>query len=99
MAYNPDRIRKYTAEYKETAAKMVLDTELGIGDVARKLSIPRTTLGKWVVKMHAARQQVPKTNVPAPVNQDEVAVLKQRVDALEVLVRSIKGIRKPLRTV
>lgn len=46
MAYNPDRIRKYTAEYKETAAKMVLDTELGIGDVARKLGIPRTTINK-----------------------------------------------------
>ena len=99
MAYNPDQIRKYTAEYKETAAKMVLDTELGIGDVARKLGIPRTTLNKWVVKMYAARQQAPEGPVKAPTNQDEMAVLKQRVDALEVLVRSIKGIRKPLRAV
>lgn len=99
MAYNPDRIRKYTAEYKETAAKMVLDTELGIGDVARKLGIPRTTLNKWVVKMYAARQQAPEVQTETTTNQDEVAVLKQRVAALEVLVRSIKGLRKPLRAV
>jgi transposase-like protein len=48
--------RKFSPEFKEEAAKMVVETSRPIAHVARELNINETTLGNWVKEyreMHA----------------------------------------------
>jgi len=41
--------RRYSAEFRAEAVKMVLDQGLSQEDAARRLSIPKGTLGNWLV--------------------------------------------------
>lgn len=49
----PERRRKYTAEFKTEAAKMVVETGLPIAEVAREIHVNAGTLGNWVAKYRA----------------------------------------------
>lgn len=40
--------QKYKPEFREQAARMVVDTSRPIAEVARELGINETTLGNWV---------------------------------------------------
>ena len=40
--------RKYTPEFREEVARMVIDTFRAITDVAREYGVHGTTLGNWV---------------------------------------------------
>jgi transposase-like protein len=42
------KYRKFSPEFKEEAAKMVVDTSRSIAAVARELGLTETTLGNWV---------------------------------------------------
>ena len=42
------KYRKFSAEFREEAARMVVDTSRPIADVARELGINETSLGNWV---------------------------------------------------
>jgi transposase len=42
------RYRKFTPEFREEAARMVVETSRPIADVARELGINETSLGNWV---------------------------------------------------
>lgn len=42
--------RKFSAEYRDEAVKMVIDSSRPIADVARELGINEGTLGNWVNK-------------------------------------------------
>lgn len=42
--------RKFTAEYREEAVKMVIDSSRPIAGVARDLGLNEGTLGNWVSK-------------------------------------------------
>jgi len=44
----PGRGKRYTPEFKEQAARKVIDNSLPIAQVARELGINDTTLGFWV---------------------------------------------------
>jgi transposase len=44
----PGKAKKYTPEFKEQAARKVVDNSLPIAQVARELGINDTTLGFWV---------------------------------------------------
>lgn len=44
----PERYRKYTPEFREEAAKMVVDGSRAIARVANELGLKETTLGNWV---------------------------------------------------
>jgi transposase len=46
----PERRRKYTAEFKNEAAKMVVETSRPIDEVAREIHVNPGTLGHWVAK-------------------------------------------------
>ena len=41
------KYRKFTPEFREEAARMVVETSRPIADVARELGINETTLGNW----------------------------------------------------
>lgn len=44
----PGKYRKFTPEFREEAARMVVETSRPIADVARELGINETSLGNWV---------------------------------------------------
>ena len=44
----PGKWKTYTPEFKEQAAKRVVDNSLPIAQVARELGMNDTTLGFWV---------------------------------------------------
>jgi transposase-like protein len=44
----PGKYRKFTPEFREEAARMVVETSRPIADVARELQINETSLGNWV---------------------------------------------------
>jgi transposase len=44
----PGKIRNYSPEFREEAARMVVETSRAIADVARELGISETSLGNWV---------------------------------------------------
>jgi transposase-like protein len=44
----PERRRKYSPEFKEEAARMVVESSRSIAEVAREIGVNETTLGNWV---------------------------------------------------
>jgi transposase-like protein len=46
----PERRVKYSPEYKEEAARMVVESCRPIAEVAREIHVNDTTLGAWVAK-------------------------------------------------
>lgn len=43
----PGRYQKFTPEFREEAAKMVVDGSRAIAQVAREIGVSETTLGNW----------------------------------------------------
>lgn len=41
------KYKKYTPEFREEAAKMVVNSSRPIADVAREIGVSETTLGNW----------------------------------------------------
>jgi transposase-like protein len=44
----PGKYKTYTPEFREEAARMVVETSRPIADVARDISVSETSLGNWV---------------------------------------------------
>ena len=44
----PRKNKTYSPEFREEAARMVVETSRAIADVARELGISETSLGSWV---------------------------------------------------
>ncbi len=54
------KYRKFSPEFREEAARMVVETSRAIADVARELGINETSLGNWVRayrEQHAEHEQ------------------------------------------
>jgi transposase-like protein len=49
----PERRRKYTAEFKLEAAKMVVESGRQIAEIAREIHVNPGTLGNWVKQYRA----------------------------------------------
>jgi transposase len=47
------KYRKFTAEYREEAVKMVIESSRPTAEVARDLGLNESTLGNWVTKYRA----------------------------------------------
>jgi len=44
-----EKYRKFSPEFREEAARMVVETSRAVADVARELGISETSLGNWGV--------------------------------------------------
>lgn len=42
------KYRKFSPEFREEAARMVIDSSRSIADVAREIRVSETTLGNWL---------------------------------------------------
>ncbi|CAO5183410.1 transposase [Frankia sp. AiPs1] len=63
---------KFSAEFKEEAVRMVIETSRAISDVARELGILEGTLGTWVATYRRAR-----ADEAPPPTADESARLRE----------------------
>ena len=78
----PGRPPRYTPEFKEQAARKVVDNSLPIAQVARELGINDTTLGFWV---KAYRSKHAADPLPADMpDQERIRELERRNRELEM---------------
>jgi transposase len=64
--------RKYSPEFREEVARMVIDTSWAITDVAREYGVHETTLGSWVRDYKEKNGEA-----EAPLNLPERARLRE----------------------
>jgi transposase len=84
----PGKPKRYTSEFKEQAAKRVVDNSLPIAQVARELGVNDTTLGFWV-KVY--RKKLSGQPIPDGVPDDErVRELERRNRELEMEVTFLR---------
>jgi transposase len=77
----PGKYRKFSAEFREEAAKMVIETSRAIADVARELGISETSLGNWV---RAYRERHAEDEPPLQISE------RARLRELEREVRELR---------
>jgi transposase len=74
--------KRYSPEFKEQAARKVIDNSLPIAQVARELGVNDTTLGFWV---KAYRKEIAGDPLPPGMPEAErVKELQRRVRDLEM---------------
>jgi len=74
--------KRYSTEFKEQAARKVIDNSLPIAQVARELGVNDTTLGFWV---KAYRKRITGDPLPPGMPEAErVKELQRRVRDLEM---------------
>jgi transposase len=84
----PEKPKRYTPEFKEQAAKRVVDNSLPIAQVARELGVNDTTLGFWV---KAYRKNLCRKPIPDGVPDNErVRELERRNRELEMEVAFLR---------
>ena len=84
----PGKTKRYTPEFKEQAARKVVDNSLPIAQVARELGVNDTTLGFWV---KAYRKQCAGQPLPAGMPDDErMRELERRNRELEMEVTFLR---------
>jgi transposase-like protein len=78
----PGKAKRYTPEFKEQAARKVVDNSLPIAQVARELDVNDTTLGFWVkdYRKKLAGQPLP----PDMPDSDRIRELERRNRELEM---------------
>lgn len=78
----PGKGKRYSPEFKEQAARRVVDNSLPIAQVARELGINDTTLGFWV---KAYRKKLDGQPLPEDMPQQErIRELERRNRELEM---------------
>ena len=74
--------RRYTAEFKEQAAQLVLKKGYSLTSAANELGVPQPTLSRWV-RRRRTRAVEPVTNA----SSDDPKVLKAKIGELEARLR------------
>jgi transposase-like protein len=60
------KYRKFSPEFREEAARMVVETSRAIADVARELGVSVTSLGNWT---KACRERHAEDEAPLQVSE------------------------------
>ena len=84
----PGNAKRYTPEFKEQAARKVVDNSLPIAQVARELGVNDTTLGFWV---KAYRKKLAGRPLPPDMPEsDRIRELEHRNRELEMEVTFLR---------
>jgi transposase-like protein len=84
----PEKAKRYTPEFKEQAARKVVDNSLPIAQVARELGVNDTTLGFWVKEYRKERAGRP---LPEEMpDHERVRELERRNRELEMEVAFLR---------
>jgi len=71
---------RYTKEFREEAVKMVTEERISLPEVARRLSLPPSTLATWVKQFKAGRLgEVGKTYRPLTEIEMDLARMKREL--------------------
>ena len=71
---------RYTREFREEAVKMVTEERISLPEVARRLSLPPSTLATWVKQFKAGRLgEVGKTYRPLTEIEMDLARTKREL--------------------
>jgi len=74
---------RFTEEFKEEAAKMVVEGGLSVSKVATRLSIPTSTLAYWV-KLAKAGKLSNNFKRYTKVNKEEMGIMRLKRELAEV---------------
>ena len=85
----PQKRRKFSPEFKDEAAKMVILTSRPIAQVARELGINEGTLGNWI-----ARYRKEHADEQPPLDADERARLREAERELRELKMENEFLKK-----
>jgi transposase len=86
--------KRYRAEFKDEACKLVIEQGRTPAEVARELGIVAQTLGHW---LRARGYQTSIEHQPAAVDSDDPAVLKAQVHELTARVRRLETEKEILK--
>jgi transposase len=94
----PGKGKRYTPEFKEQAARKVVDNSLPIAQVARELGVNDTTLGFWVKDY---RKKLSSQPIPADMpDAERLRELERRNRELEMENAFLKkGVPRTLEAV
>ncbi len=81
MGKLPGKYKTYSPEFRDEAARLVVETSRPIADVARELSISETSLGNWV---RAYREKHAEDEPPLQLSE------RARLRELERQVRELE---------
>lgn len=84
---NAGRRRRFSADFKAGAVRLVLDDKRPVRQVARELDVVPSALSRWVEKEEMRRGIAKKPAVPITLSVDEreeLLQLRKRVRELEV---------------
>jgi transposase len=77
----PGKVKRYIPEFKDRAARKVVDNSLPIAQVARELGVSGTTLSFWVKDYRKKLARLPLQDMPV---QERIRELERRNRALEI---------------
>ena len=80
-SHTPRRRRRFTDEFKEQAARLVLDEGKSVSAVARELDLTPSALGHWVTQLEADRTKG-RTGLTT-TEREELSRLRRQVRILE----------------
>jgi transposase-like protein len=84
----PEKYKTYSPEFREEAARLVIDSSRAIADVARELQISETSLGNWV---RAYREKHAEEEPPLQVSERaRLRELERRNRELEMELAFLK---------
>lgn len=84
----PGKYKTYSPEFREEAARLVIDSSRAIADVARELQITETSLGNWV---RAYREKHAEEEPPLQVSERaRLRELERRNRELEMELAFLK---------
>ena len=90
MKAGPDR--RYTAEFRESAVKQVIDGGRSIADVARSLEMSGKSLANWVYRARKGQQLVKRAPaLPASELEAELSRLRQENAKLKLEKEILKN--------
>jgi transposase len=76
-----EKSKTYTAEFRESAVKLAIESEHTVAQVARDLGVNENTLHTWISK-YSQRSQTPKAERSDEHLYDELKRLRREVSRL-----------------
>jgi transposase len=86
----PGKAKRYLPEFKERAARKVVDNSLPVAQVARELGVSGTTLAFWV---KAYRQKLARQPLQDMSDKERIRELERRNRELEMENALLKSSR------
>lgn len=75
---------RYSREFREEAAKMVMEQDLSLMEVARSLNLPESTLRSWVKLYREGNLKDLKTSKQQPLTEVEEELTRVKQELAQV---------------